>query len=136
MLFVISCANHPHLEYCDGQERIAHLEADLYDVMDWADSQNVPWAFSYSNAGAWYTEFGSSRDELDELDWNAIAARNFQDPDVKERKQAEFLIYDQFSFELVERIGVQSQAVLSDARHAIDNVARQPSVEVKPQWYY
>ena len=136
MLYVIYRANHPDLEYRDGQGQIVHLEAGLYDAMDWADAQNVPWAFSYSNAGAGYTEFGSSRDELDQLDWNAIAARNFRDPEVKERKQAEFLLHDQFPFILVKRIGVQSQAVLPDAQGAIRNATHQPSVGVKFHWYY
>ncbi len=48
---------------------------------------------------------------LYELDWNAIAATDFRDPDIKERKQAEFLVYDFFPFEFVERIGVFNRAI-------------------------
>ena len=43
---------------------------------------------------------------LHELDWDAIASTDFRDPNVKERKQAEFLVYGFFPFDLVERIGV------------------------------
>ena len=136
MLYVIYCANHHDLEYRDGQDRIVHLEADLYGVIDWAEANDVPWAFSYSNAGARYADFGSSRDELVNLDWNAIAAHDWRDSEVRTRKQAEFLVYDQFPFELVERIGVQSQAVMSDARRAIGDGAHQPLVQVQQQWYY
>ena len=136
MLYVIYRANHLDLEYRDGQDRIVHLEADLYGVIDWAEANDVPWAFSYSNAGSRYAEFGSSRYELGNLDWNAIAANDWRDSEVRTGKQAEFLVYDQFPFELVERIGVQSQAVLSDALQAIGNAAPQASVQIQQQWYY
>ena len=53
------------------------------------------WAFSLSNAGAYYTELRSRPVELDQLDWNAIAARDFRAADMKEGKQAEFLVHGQ-----------------------------------------
>lgn len=106
MLFVIYCANHDGLIYRGGQEPIVHLEADMHTVIRWADANNLRWAFSLSNAGAYYTEFRSQLDELDQLDWPAIAARDFRMPEVKERKQAEFLLSERFPFDLVERIGV------------------------------
>ena len=57
MLFVLHCANHPDLTYHGGQEPIVHLQADLYDVIAWADSFGRHWAFSPTNAGATYTQF-------------------------------------------------------------------------------
>jgi hypothetical protein len=57
MLYVIHCANHPELEYRGGQEPIVHLEWDLRTVVRWAEESSVRWAFSLSNAGAYYTEF-------------------------------------------------------------------------------
>src|SRR5258705_340414 len=57
MLFVIHCANHESLTYRDGQAPIVHLEADLGEVVAWADSMGRRWAFSLSNAGATYSEF-------------------------------------------------------------------------------
>ncbi|MFS8889637.1 DUF4433 domain-containing protein, partial [Synechococcus sp. R55.2] len=102
MLYVIHCANHPELTYRGGQTRIVHLEADLHRVIAWADHNQVRWAFSLSNAGARYAEFRSQPDCLGELDWNAIVARDFRDPDIKERKQAEFLVHRYFPLDLVE----------------------------------
>jgi hypothetical protein len=92
MLYVIHCANHPELTYRGGQEPIIHLEADLYRVIHWAEATGVRWVFSRSNAGAYYTEFRSRVAELDQLDWPAIAARDFRTAEVKERKQAEFRV--------------------------------------------
>jgi len=136
MLFVIHCANHPELTYREGQGPIVHLEADLYEVIRWADANGSRWAFSLSNAGARYTEFRSRADELDQLDWGAIAARDFRDAQVKEGKQAEFLLYERFPFDLVSRIGVRSAGVQARAAAAVAGAARRPPIEVRPEWYY
>lgn len=136
MLYVIYRGNHPELSYHGGQNPIVHLEADLHEVVGWADANGVRWAFSLSNAGARYTEFRSQLGELDELDWNAIAANDFRDPDVKERKQSEFLVHGHFPFDLVNRIGVRLTAMQTHAMAALANVHHKPQVEVRPDWYF
>jgi hypothetical protein len=88
MLYVVHMANHPELAYRDGQGPIVHLEADLYDVIRWANRSGRRWAFSLSNAGAYYAEFQSTEADLDRLDWEVIAATDFRAPEVKEGKQA------------------------------------------------
>jgi hypothetical protein len=93
MLYVIHRANHRELTYRGGQEPIVHLEADARSVIRWAERSKVPWAFSLTNAGARYTVFRSRAEHLDQLDWPAIAATDFRSTAIKERKQAEFLIY-------------------------------------------
>jgi ssDNA thymidine ADP-ribosyltransferase, DarT len=135
MLFVIHCANHPELTYRGGQGPIIHLEADLHKVIRWADANGRRWAFSLSNAGARYTEFRASADDLDELDWRAIGARDFRNAQVKEGKQAEFLVHERFPFNLVDRIGVLSAGVQARARGA-NRGAYQPPIEVRPEWYF
>lgn len=136
MLYVIYCANHPELTYRGGQEPIVHLEADLHAVVQWANTNGVRWAFSLSNAGAYYAEFYATEGELDQLDWDAIAATDFRDPDVKERKQAEFLVYEQFPFTLVECIGVRSAAIRLRATATLAGSNPAPSVDVRPEWYF
>ncbi len=119
MLFVIHRANHPELTYSGGQAPIVHLEADLHTVIEWAERSGARWAFSLSNAGAYYTEFRSAVEELDQLDWQAIAATDFRPAEVKERKQAEFLVHGGFPFDLIECIGVRSPAVQTQAAAAL-----------------
>ena len=72
-------ANHPDLTYREGQRPIVHLEADLHEVVTWADGQGQPWAFTDRNAGSHY--FHSFRDiaQLDQLNWDHIANRDFRD---------------------------------------------------------
>ncbi len=136
MLYVIHRANHPELSYRDGQGPIVHLEADLQTVIRWAEERGVRWAFSLSNAGAYYTEFRSRVEDLDELDWEAIAATDFRQPHVKESKQAEFLVYRCFPLELVERIGVRSADIQSRATALLVGANHAPTVEIRPQWYF
>jgi len=136
MLYVIHCANHPDLAYQGGQDPIVHLEANLREVISWADANNVKWAFSLSNAGAYYTEFRSSVDDLSELEWAAIAATDFRPADVKERKQAEFLLYGSFPFQLIKRIGVRSDAIRSRASQVLNATNHRPLVATLPEWYF
>ncbi len=136
MLFVIHCANHPELSYRGGQDPIVHLEADLQTVIRWAEHNSIRWAFSLSNAGAYYTEFRCREDELDSLDWAAIAATDFRAPEVKERKQAEFLVHSSFPFGLVERIGVRSNAIKQRALAALTRSIHKPAVELRTDWYF
>lgn len=136
MLFVIHCANNPALAYRGGQGPIVHLEADLTGVVQWADAQQRRWAFSLSNAGAMYTQFRNDLQRLGDVDWSAVAARDFRDAQVKEGKQAEFLLHQDFPWELVQRIGVQSQEVANLAHAAIANAAHQPQISVEPGWYF
>jgi hypothetical protein len=136
MLYVIHCANHPELSYRGGQDPIVHLEADLHNVIRWADASGVRWAFSLSNAGAYYAEFRNTAEDLDVLDWDAIAATNFRQRDVKERKQAEFLVYGNFPLRLVERIGARSPAARSLAAATLAGAYPTLRVEVRPEWYF
>ncbi len=136
MLYVILCANHPELTYRGGQGPIVHLEADLHAVIEWAEANGILWAFALSNAGAYYTEFRFRANELDQLDWAAIAATDFRAAEIKEGKQAEFLLYGRFPFDLVERIGVQSAAIRERAVEAISDGRHRPAIGVLPDWYF
>jgi ssDNA thymidine ADP-ribosyltransferase DarT-like protein len=137
MLYVIYRANHPELAYRGGQGPIVHLEADLHEVVAWADASGRRWAFSLSNAGANYTEFRSRVDQLNEVDWPAVAATDFRADKVKEGKQAEFLVHQQFPWHLVRRIGVSAApGVAQQAASAMGGVAHRPVVEIRRDWYF
>ena len=136
MLYVIHCANHPELTYRGGQQPIVHLEADLNAVIQWAERSGARWAFSLSNAGAYYTEFRSQMDELDQLDWPAIASTDFRPAEVKEHKQAEFLVHGVFPFDLIERVGVRSADIKARAAAALAGAGCRTPIEVHQEWYF
>ena len=134
MLYVIHRANHPNLAYVGGQDPIVHLEADLRRSVAWAEKHNLRWAFTLSNAGASYFEDRCHLTQLEEIDWEAVQAQDWQE--CKEGKQAEFLIERRFPWRLVERIGVRSQRVLQQTRALLRSIGHKPRVEIRQDWYY
>ena len=79
MLYLIFRANHPELAYRGGQGPILHLEADLLQTVAWADANDLRWAFTLSNAGAYYFEDRRNLAQLNEIDWTAVFANDWQD---------------------------------------------------------
>ena len=133
MLFLIHRRN-PELAYKDGQGPIIHLEADLHATVAWANANGRRWAFTLSNAGAFYFEDRANLAKLGEVDWNAVQARDWRDH--KEGKQAEFLLEQSFPWHLVERIGVLTKAIHAQVSNALPALGHRPRVEVRPDWYY
>ena len=70
------------------------------------------------------------------MNWEAIAARDFRSTDIKEGKQAEFLVHQSFPWPLVERIGVYSQQIAQRAANTIREAPHRPSIEIRREWYY
>jgi len=136
MLYILHMANHPNLTYRGGQQPIVHLRADLHAVIRWADENGRQWAISDRNAGTYVAEFYNDPNDLDKVDWQAVAATDFRDPVVKEGKQAEFLVHDSFPWELVECIGVIDLPQKNQAEQAIRSARYNPLVKVKRRWYY
>lgn len=140
MLYLIHQANHPELTYRGGQDPIVHLESDLHQAAAWAEQNNRRWAFTLSNAGAYYFEDRANLAQLGEIDWTAVQTQRWSgrgiSPSVKEGKQAEFLVENAFPWELVSRIGVGSQHVYGQVRAIIQAATYHPPVEIKPDWYY
>jgi len=141
MLHLISCRNHPELTCLGGQEPIVHLEADLHTVVEWANqSEGHRWAFTLSNAGAYYFEDRRDLAHLAEIDWQSINATRWSGNGIasaiKENKQAEFLMEYSFPWHLVERIGVHSQSIQQQVMNALTAVGHRPKTEIIRAWYY
>lgn len=134
MLYLIYRRNE-ELAYKGGQEPIVHLEADLYATIAWAQQNNRRWAFTLSNAGAYYFEDIADVTRLSEVNWDAVQARQWAGA-AKEGKQAEFLIEQSFPWHLVERIGVFSQGYVQHVSQAMQGAAHRPRIEIKREWYY
>ena len=77
MLYILHKANHENLSYRGGQDKIVHLEADFYEVVDWAEQQKKRWAFTLSNAGSHYFEDRCHESQLDEINWAAVNSRSW-----------------------------------------------------------
>lgn len=140
MLYLLHQANHPELTYRGGQSPIIHLQADLHSAVAWAQQNGRRWAFTLSNAGAYYFEDRADLARLGEINWAAVQANqwggNNVDRSIKEGKQAEFLIEQYFPWHLVERIGVISAPFYQQVMDILAPQAWRPPVQVLPGWYY
>jgi hypothetical protein len=134
MLYLIYQRNHPDLEYRGGQGPIIHLESDLMQTIRWAEAQGQRWAFTLGNAGSRYFEDRNDLNQLGEIDWNAVNARDWRG--CKEGKQAEFLIEHQFPWALISRIGALSRTTYDQVLTVLQGAAHTPVVEIRPEWYY
>ena len=134
MLYVIHRANHSELSYHGGQGPIVHLEADLHQTVNWAERDGRRWAFTDSNAGSFYFNDWSDLTNLGEIDWQAVHARDWQN--CKAGKQAEFLVEQRFSWNLVLRIGVFSKQVYARVATCLQASEHKPRVEIRHDWYY
>lgn len=136
MLYILHRGNAEGLSYQGGQRPMVHFEADLNASLAWARNARRRWAFSKGNAGAYYTRFFSDTELLRLLDWKAIEATDWRDPDAKEGKQAECLIEEKFPWSLVERIGVIDDDMAERVRKVLNEAEHQPEVIVARNWYY
>ena len=134
MLYLLHKGNHPDISYTEGQEPIVHLEANLYESVEWADANNRCWAFTSSNAGSRYFEDYADLKELHRIDWNAVQSQNWIK--CKEEKQAEFLIEYGLSFGLVKNIGVQSKRTKDSVLDIVSGSSWQPNIKIVREWYY
>jgi hypothetical protein len=136
MLYILHKGNNPELTYRDGQQPIIHLEADFNTVINWANTNRISWAFSDGNAGAYITNFYKDTTDLNSLNWDAINSTDFRDAKIKEGKQAEFLMFDVFPWELIHKIGTIDSTIEKKVKTVLANIGHQPIVAVERSWYF
>jgi hypothetical protein len=103
---------------------------------------DLTWCFTDGHGIEGFTDFFDDLADLNQLDWKAIDTWRWggkwlqQDPHVKRKKQAEFLVHERFPWTLVERIGVMDAEMASVVKEIIRGAAHQPPVAIEPKWYY
>lgn len=105
-------------------------------MVKWATREGRRWAFTAGNAGARYVRFFRDLGQLDWLDWQAISARRWRDPDVKEGKQAEFLVERCFPWECIDAIGIINTEMAQQVTNIMTTAKHRPAVLVQRDWYY
>lgn len=136
MLYMFHMANSPDIEYRGGQQPIVHLVANLRKTIDWTKGNNLRWAFTNSNAGSRYFEDYADLNDLGKIDWQAVQANQWSDSDIKEKKQAEFLVESRFPWELIEEVGVYSYHQQERVRKIIGSQTKDLQIKIQQAWYY
>jgi hypothetical protein len=130
MLYVVS---RGHENYSGGQRGIVHLVSRASQVR----RAKLPWAFTDRHADLGYAEYFDDFGKIGEVDFGVMAREQWGgDSDLKERRQAEFLVHDFFPWSLVEEIAVYGEAEKKAVEILLAKVSRRPPVVVRPDWYY
>lgn len=129
MLYVVA---QGHENYREGQQPIVHLVSSIETIR----KTGRPWFFTDRHADLGYANQYDSVDKLGEVDWSVMPERYWSDPEVKERRQAEFLVHDWCPWQAIEVIGVIDREIAARVEAAIAGAAHKPRVEVHGDWYY
>lgn len=135
MLNALMYGNDDH-QHKDGQPPILHLEASLATVIKWCEENSFRWAIALGNAAKETTEFRSFKESFAEINWNAVKATDFRSPEIKESKQAEFLVEDSLPWELIETIGVYGSEQFKEVSNLIASSEHKPNLLEKRNWYF
>jgi len=128
MLFTINIGKTGRPPGC--QHTIVHLVSTMAAGI----ATGKAWAVSSGNAGAFHTTYSSNLEALDELDWPAIRAVQWQGK--QHQKSAEFLVADSFPWTAIQEIGCQNSATAGKVRAVIADAGHRPPVAIKTNWYY
>jgi len=133
MLYMMSVKN-VELTYQDGQDNIVHLEIDFNKAVEWANVNTKRWVFTDSNAGSNYFSDTNDIANISKLDWTTINSNYWSS--TTDKKQAEFLCEDNFPWELVERIGVNTMGTYQEIQKILNSSNHKPKLEIIHSWYY
>jgi len=124
--------------YSEGQEPIIYLVSTVQRVYD----AGAQYAFSDGHGIAEFTKWYDDLDALDQVDWTAVNATQWNDTvddmDRQRKKQAEFLVHEFCDWALIRGIGVLNAGMKAKAENVMGEF---PSglhrvVSVHPEWYY
>ena len=122
------------LGYKGGQKDIVYLVANMNVAINWAERNNKKWAFTNGNAGAYLCEFFNKLVDLNKINWEAVRQHYWSD--CKDAKQAEFLLYEKFSWNIINLIGVYDEIHRAQVEQIIEKSTHKPTVKIQKSWYY
>jgi hypothetical protein len=133
MLFYIHKKNED-LSYKGGQEDIVHLVSTLEAGIQWVEENQLKWAFSTGNAGAYFCDFYNTINDLNKINWDAVKQKYWNQ--CKDAKQAEFLVHEKFSWTVFKHIGVFDESRKAKVEQIINGHEHKPIVKIERNWYY
>ncbi len=130
MLYAI---NGGQVAGCSGQRDIVFLQTTAERVA----KAKVPFVFTDGHAVIEYSDFFNDLADLDKVPWDAVRARYWNDHvDGRFKCQAEFLIKDFFSLDLVAKIGVYDDAMCEQTKGLLQQNESNLIVSTERSWYF
>jgi hypothetical protein len=134
MLYTIYKGNVEHFQ--GGQNALIYLVTSVQAV----SNSGCDWVFTDGHGTMAYTDFFDTLEKLEEVDWNVMESRYWNDtdsdPDRKRRRQAEFLIRDHCPWMLISNIGILNQQILTRVQETLAIAAHHPVISVHRDWFY
>lgn len=121
--------------YLGGQEDVIHLVTTIGRAINVGN----PWAFTDRHAELGYAGYFSDLAKLDQVNWAVMPKRQWGgvgNEQVKEQRQAEFLVHQFVAWTAISQIGVRSAATAAKVQELLRTSGHQPGVLIKPSWYY
>lgn len=134
MLYTINRGNVPG--YTDGQADIIYLVSNISVVED----NSLKYVFTDGHGIMAWTEFYDDLDKLDEVDWETMNDRYWNDtndhPDRKRKRQAEFLVHQIMPWNCLTHIAVINRRIKIKVENSLPVKGYSPQVLEQPNWYY
>jgi len=133
MLYTINKGNVPG--YTGGQKSLVYLVSSIERV-----NGKRPWVFTDGHGTMAFTSFYNDLNFLGEIDWNIMNLTYWNDtsddPDRTRRRQAEFLVFNDFSLNLVQEIGVYDCEIRRIVETMFQATIFKIPINVHQTWYY
>jgi hypothetical protein len=123
------------LEYTGTQQELVYLVSNAEAV----DAAGIPYVFTDRHAKLGYAEHYNNLDQLSKLDWESIENERWGQQygvAVKEKKQAEFLVFQTLPLNLVKGIVCHNQQVHQIINGMMSEAGVSLPVVCKPNFYY
>lgn len=132
------CAIHNKTvkDYQGGQNAILHLVTKIEKVIE----SNLPFAFTDGHAEMQVSQFYDDLADLNKIDWEIMRDKYWRDTvedgDRTRRRQAEFLVYNNFPTNLITGIAAISETVKAQVERILSENGKQITTAVRQNWYY
>lgn len=112
----------------------------LVSTFDEVKKSKKPFVFFDGHGYATFSCCYNTEQELKNIDWNAVKARDWFDteaePDKKRKKQAELLIHQDYKIENLIGIGVYNDSALEKTKALLSEINCGLSTKIIKDWYY
>jgi len=124
--------------YNEGQEPLLYLVSTVQEIA----TQGLNFVYSDGHGVVAYTKWYDDLKDLDKVDWSIVDQHywsdNSEDGDRKRRKQAEFLVYQKYPWDLIKSIMVFNRKIKLKVEAIFCKFSNtiHPSIQIEPGWYY
>jgi hypothetical protein len=119
-----------HQDYSGGQESVIHLVS----TVGRATSLGRAWAFTDRHAELAHALHFDDLAKLSEVPWHVMGLQYWSE--VKEERQAEFLVREFFPWTAVADVAVMTPGAAQCVQSALAAAQHRPAVTIHREWYY